>query len=449
MAKSKNIDMLHGSLWDKMVIFALPVALTGMLQQLYNAADVAVLGKFVGTTAMAAVGNNIALIGIIVNLFLGLSLGGNVVIARFIGAKQGERAQSALHTAFVLALIIGIGMALTGQLLAGAVIEWLQIPSEVEEMAEIYLRVYLLGMPLLALYNFQSAIFRAQGDTRTPLMALMVSSMSNVIMDLIFVQLGLGVAGVAMATDFSNGISSGILFWKLLHAKEGLHLELAKLRPEKVLLKNIIKIGLPAGIQGMVFSVSNILIQAAINSLGPEAMAASAAAFTIEINVYCFLNAFAQATTTFVSQNYGAGNMARCLMVTKRGLALALGSTMWMAALVLLLSQQLLGFFNPDAEVIALGTIRLWYIVAPEFLQVFIDVFSGALRGYGYSLQPAILTLIGICGVRIIWLYTMFVKYPSYDVLMACYSISWLVTGAMIVLLYIKYKRKILAKHAC
>lgn len=449
MAKSKNIDMLHGSLWDKMVIFALPVALTGMLQQLYNAADVAVLGKFVGTTAMAAVGNNIALIGIIVNLFLGLSLGGNVVIARFIGAKQGERAQSALHTAFVLALIIGIGMALTGQLLAGAVIEWLQIPSEVEEMAEIYLRVYLLGMPLLALYNFQSAIFRAQGDTRTPLMALMVSSMSNVIMDLIFVQLGLGVAGVAMATDFSNGISSGILFWKLLHAKEGLHLELVKLRPEKVLLKNIIKIGLPAGIQGMVFSVSNILIQAAINSLGPEAMAASAAAFTIEINVYCFLNAFAQATTTFVSQNYGAGNMARCLMVTKRGLALALGSTMGMAALVLLLSQQLLGFFNPDAEVIALGTIRLWYIVAPEFLQVFIDVFSGALRGYGYSLQPAILTLIGICGVRIIWLYTMFVKYPSYDVLMACYSISWLVTGAMIVLLYIKYKRKILAKHAC
>ena len=174
MAKSKNIDMLHGSLWDKMVIFALPLALTGMLQQLYNAADVAVLGKFVGTTAMAAVGNNIAIIGIIVNLFLGLSLGGNVIIARFIGAKQRERAQAALHTAFVLALIIGFSMAILGQIAAGAIIEWLQVPAEVEEMAETYLRVYLLGMPLLALYNFQSAIFRAQGDTRTPLMALMV-----------------------------------------------------------------------------------------------------------------------------------------------------------------------------------------------------------------------------------------------------------------------------------
>lgn len=273
MAKSKNIDMLHGSLWDKMVIFALPLALTGMLQQLYNAADVAVLGKFVGTTAMAAVGNNIAIIGIIVNLFLGLSLGGNVIIARFIGAKQSERAQAALHTAFVLALIIGFSMAILGQIAAGAIIDWLQVPAEVEEMAETYLRVYLLGMPLLALYNFQSAIFRAQGDTRTPLMALMVSSMSNVIMDLLFVQLGLGVAGVALATDLSNGISSGILCWKLLHAKDGLRLQLSKLRPERVLLKNIIKIGLPAGIQGMVFSVSNILIQAAINSLGPDAMA--------------------------------------------------------------------------------------------------------------------------------------------------------------------------------
>ena len=339
-------------------------------------------------------------------------------------------------------------MAILGQVSAGAIIEWLQVPSEVEEMAETYLRVYLLGMPLLALYNFQSAIFRAQGDTRTPLMALMVSSMSNVIMDLLFVQLGLGVAGVALATDLSNGISSGILCWKLLHAKDGLRLQLSKLRPERVLLKNIIKIGLPAGIQGMVFSVSNILIQAAINSLGPDAMAASAAAFTIEINVYCFLNAFAQATTTFVSQNYGAGNMARCLMVTKRGMMLALGSTMGMAALVLLLSQQLLGFFNPDVNVIALGTIRLWYIVAPEFLQVFIDVFSGALRGYGYSLGPAILTLVGICGVRIIWLYSVFAVYSTYDVLMACYSISWLVTGAMIVGLYLHYREKILGAHA-
>ncbi len=447
MAKSRNIDMLHGSLWDKMIIFALPLALTGMLQQLYNAADVAVLGKFVGTTAMAAVGNNIAIIGIIVNLFLGLSLGGNVIIARFIGARQMDRAQAALHTAFILALIIGFGMALVGQIAAGAIIDWLQVPAQVEDMAETYLRVYLLGMPLLALYNFQSAIFRAQGDTRTPLMALMVSSMSNIIMDLAFVQIGLGVAGVALATDLSNGISSGILFWKLLHAKDGLRLDLRKLRPEAVLLRNIVKIGLPAGIQGMVFSVSNILIQAAINSLGSDAMAASAAAFTIEINVYCFLNAFAQATTTFVSQNFGAGNMARCLMVTKRGMALALGSTMGMAALVLVLSQQLLGFFNPDVNVIALGTVRLWYIVAPEFLQVFIDVFSGALRGYGYSMEPAVLTLVGICGVRIAWLYSVFSIYPTYEVLMACYSISWLVTGAMIVALYIHHKKKIITAH--
>lgn len=443
MMGTRNMDMLHGSFWDKLILFAMPLALTGVLQQLFNAADVAVLGQCVGKNAMAAVGNNISVIGLLVNLFLGLSLGANVVIARFIGAKKPGQVGTAVQTSFLLALLTGVGLAVFGELMAGPIIRWLEVPIDVRDMAEIYLRVYLLGLPVIGVYNFEAAILRARGDTKTPLIALAVASVTNIILNLLFVEVGWGVAGVAAATDIANVISAGMLLLALVRSDDIIHLELKGLRLDPKLLKDIVAIGLPAGIQGMVFSLSNILIQAAINSLGPDAMAASAAAFTIEVNVYCALGAFAQATTTFVSQNYGAGNLPRCFQITKVGMLLDVGFTVGMAALVLIFAHPLLGLFNADLVVVGLGITRLWYIVAPEFLQVFIDVFSGALRGYGYSLQPAILTLIGICGVRITWLYTLFAAHPTYEVLMACYSVSWLVTGIFIALLYQFYCRHI------
>ncbi len=436
MLNTRNIDMLQGSFWDKLIIFALPLALTGVFQQLFNAADVAVLGQFVGKNAMAAVGNNISVIGILVNLFMGLSLGSNVVIARFIGAKKPEKVGTAVQTSFALALITGVLLLGLGEAIAGPIIKWLEVPAEVEAMAETYLRVYLLGLPFIGVYNFEAAILRARGDTKTPLMALIVASFVNISLDIAFVMLGWSIMGVALATVLATGVSALMLFWSLTHSQDILRLHFNGFTFDKKLLRDIVAIGLPAGVQGMVFSFSNILIQAAVNSLGPDAMAASAAAFAVEVNVYCVLNAFAQATTTFVSQNYGAGNLARCFQITKVGLALDIAFTVAMGVLVIIFARPLLGLFNADEAVLELGIIRFWFIVAPQFLQVFIDVLSGALRGYGFSLPPALLALVGICGVRIVWLFTLFPASPTYGTLMACYPVSWLITGIFIAILY-------------
>lgn len=436
MLNTRDMDMLHGSFWDKLIIFAIPLALTGVLQQLFNAADVAVLGQFVGKNAMAAVGNNISVIGILVNLFMGLSLGSNVVIARFIGAKKAEKVGTAVQTSFALAVLTGFFLLAVGELLAAPIIAWLEVPAEVEAMAETYLRVYLLGLPFIGVYNFEAAILRARGDTRSPLIALAVASLVNIALDLLFVSWGWGVMGVALGTIIAMGVSSSMLFWALTHSRDILRLHFDHFVFDRRLLREIAAIGLPAGIQGMVFSFSNILIQAAVNSLGPDAMAASAAAFAIEVNVYCFLNAFAQATTTFVSQNYGAGNLPRCFAITRTGMMLDIAFTICLGAVVIAFARDFLGLFNADEAVMELGIVRFWYIVAPQFLQVFIDVLSGALRGYGFSLPPALLALVGICGVRITWLYTLFPAHPDYATLMACYPVSWLFTGIFIGILY-------------
>ena len=441
MFNTRDMDMLHGSFWDKIIIFALPLALTGVLQQLFNAADVAILGQFVGKNAMAAVGNNIAVIGILVNLFMGLSLGANVVIARFIGAKKPERVGTAVQTAFALSLIMGFILLIFGETMSTHIIKWLAVPAEVEDMAETYLRVYLLGLPFIGVYNFEAAILRARGDTRTPLKALAVASCVNIALDLLFVGWGWSVAGVAIATIIAMGVSAAILFWALTHAQGIVRLQFTNFTFDRGLLREIAAIGLPAGIQGMVFSLSNILIQAALNSLGPDAMAASAAAFTIEINSYCVLNAFAQATTTFVSQNYGAGNMPRCFKITKVGLGLDIGFTIAMGVFIILFANELLGIFSNDMSVLELGKIRLWHIVMPQFIEAIIDVLSGALRGYGFSLPPALIALFGICAVRIVWLYTVFAAERTYEMLMLCYPISWAVTAFFIALFY-NYSRK-------
>ena len=314
---ARDIDMLHGSLWDKIIVFALPLALTGVMQQLLNAADVLTLGQLVGKNAMAAVGNNISMVGLIVSLMMGLSLGANVVIAQNIGANRIDRAHSAVSTAFILAGICGIFFCILAEFLVAPIFYLLDVPSSVVDMAETYLRIFLLGLPAISFYNFQAAIFRSKGDTRTPLIALAVASGVNIVLNLIFVlQFDWSVAGVAAATVIANVVSAIILFCELLKADGVIKLHLNALIVDKEELFEIVRIGLPAGIQGMVFSLSNLLIQAAINSLGADAMAASAAAFTIEINVFCVVNAFGQAATTFVGQNYGAGNLRRCKRAT-------------------------------------------------------------------------------------------------------------------------------------
>lgn len=441
---ARDIDMLHGSLWDKIIVFALPLALTGVMQQLLNAADILTLGQLVGKNAMAAVGNNISMVGLIGSLMMGLSLGANVVIAQNIGANKIDRAHSAVSTAFVLAGICGIFFCILAEFLVAPIFYFLDVPSSVVDMAETYLRIFLLSLPAMSFYNFQAAIFRSKGDTRTPLIALAVASGVNIVLNLIFVlQFDWSVAGVAAATVIANIVSAIILFCELLKADGVIKLHLNALIVDKEELFEIVRIGLPAGIQGMVFSLSNLLIQAAINSLGADAMAASAAAFTIEINVFCVVNAFGQAATTFVGQNYGAGNLQRCKRATWVAMGLSALFMQTLGFVILFFAEEVLSLFNEDPEVIRLGVIRLWYIVAPEIINVAMEGLSGALRGYGISLTPAIITLICVCGVRVIWVFTAFAKIPTYATLMAVYPISWLITTIILIAAYFYHIKRL------
>lgn len=445
MSANKKINMLEGSLWDRIVIFALPLAFTGMLQQLYNAADVAVLGRFVSDLAVAAVGNNVPVIGLIISFCMGLALGVNVVVARALGMKNDRKASEAVRTSFFTAVAFGVVALVIGLLFSDSAMDWLDVPTEVRDHALVYLRVYLLGMPFIAVYNFLAAVFRSQGDTQTPLWALLAASLFNIAGNLVAVLvLDWGIAGVALATVLANLLSAVILFVKLTRLEGPLKLEVSQLlKLDPPSLKSIVRIGMPAGIQGAVYSISNLVIQSAINSLGPDAMAGSVAAFTIEINVYCFINSFSLAATTFVSQNYGARNLQRCSRVMWVTMGLNMCVTVLMTALVLTFSRDLLGIFSSNEEVIALGMFRILWVVVPQPLSVVMDTLSGCMRGYGYSMPPAMVTLIVVCSVRLIWVYTAFPMFPTYETLMMVYPLSWVITMIGLIILYVRLVRRI------
>ena len=451
MASSKkDMDLLNGTLWDKIIVFAVPLAFTGVLQQLFNAADVAVLGHFVSSEAMAAVGNNVPIMGLIISLCIGLALGANVVVARFIGMRDEERANKAVHTAFALAVVFGIAVLILAELATDWILGLMEVPESVMEHAETYLRVFLLGMPFISVYNFLGAVYRSKGDTRTPLWALCAATVFNIAGNLFFVLVvDWGVAGVALATALANGLAAVILFVCLIRKPGVLHLDLKKLFAfDKDALRMMVRIGWPAGLQGMVFSLSNLVIQSAINSLGPEVMAGSVAAFTIEINVYCFINAFGLATTTFVSQNYGAGNLERCKRATWVSMGLNFIATFVLIGFVMFFGKELLACFTDVASVIALGWVRILYVVLPEPISVVMETVSAAMRGYGYSLPPAMVTLICVCSIRIVWVYTIFLAEPTYEILMIVYPISWLVTTIVLVWLYFKHQKTLSPRRA-
>lgn len=445
---SKSINMLNGSIWDKMIVFAIPLALTGVLQQLYNMADVAVLGHFVSNEAMAAVGNNVPVNGLIISFCMGLALGTNVVVARCLGMNDTIRASKAVHTSIFIALVFGLVAMIAGLVLCDQIMSWMDVPESVVHHASVYLRVYLLGMPFIALYNFLAAIYRSSGDTKTPLWALCAGTVFNVLGNLFFVLvLDWSIGGVALATALANVLASSILFFKLTRSDGPLHIELHRIfKPDGQSARMIVRIGWPAGLQSSVFSLSNLIIQSAINSLGPEVMAASVAAFTIEINVYGFVNAFGLAATTFISQNYGAGNVDRCKRITWISMGLNIGFTLVLSILILVFGHTLLGVFTQSEDIIALGMIRLWWVVVPEPLNAVMEVFSDAMRGYGYSLAPAIITVIVICSVRVIWVYTAFAMKPTYEVLMMVYPLSWLITSIGLGILYFWFEKNRLPK---
>ena len=443
--KNKKIDMLNGSISDKMIVFALPLAFTGMLQQLFNAADVAVLGRFVSNESMAGVGNNVPVIGLIIAFCMGLALGANVVVARLLGMKEPERANRAVHTALATAVIFGIGAAIIGECFAGPAMDWLSVPEAVRDDALTYLRVYLLGMPFIAIYNFLAAVMRSQGDTQTPLWALVAATLVNIAGNLFFVLVfGMGTAGVALATVLANALAASLLFFSLITAEGSLHIEPREVfRIDMTALRPMVRIGWPAGLQGAVFSISNLVIQSAINSLGADAMAGSVAAFTIEINIYCFINAFGLAATTFVSQNYGAKNLERCKRATYVATGLNMVATVLMVALVLVFGRTMLGLFTDVPAVVELAMARIFWVASFEPISVLMEVSSSAMRGYGYSMPPAMATLICVCSVRLIWVWTVFAASPDYVTLMIVYPISWAVTVVPLLYLYVRLMKRI------
>ncbi|MBQ8965494.1 MATE family efflux transporter [Ruminococcus sp.] len=437
-----DMDMLHGSIGDKLMKFALPLAATGILQQLFNAADVAVVGNWVGKKAMAAVGCNTPVITLILSLFTGISIGANVVISTLIGQKRHERVKSAVHTAILFAFVGGVIFAGICELLSRQILSKMSIPDNVFEMALLYFRVYIAGMPVILLYDFCSAVFRSYGNTRTPLICLMTSGVINVLLNLFFViVLKMTVNGVALATVISNLISSVLLIYFLMKEKSEIHFSPSQLRIDKKQLASMVAIGLPAGLQGMVFAISNILIQSSINKLGSDVMAASSAAFNIEIFAYYILNSFGQGATTFVGQNYGAKNPERCIRATKIAMAQDMVITVVMSLLILLVGRHLLHIFNPDPEVVRIGSIRLKYILLSEGINVVIEILSGCMRGYGRSIVPALICTAGICGVRITWVYTAFRHSQTFSTLLIAYPLSWAATGTALVIAYTILRR--------
>ncbi len=428
-----RMDMVNGSLGDKIIRYAIPLAATGILQQLFNAADLAVVGQFSGKEAMAAVGGNAPVIGLLVNLFVGISLGSNVIIARSIGQKDEESISKAVHTSVIVALLGGVFLAVLGELLAPFIVELLEVPTDVYPLAIKYLRIYLAGMPVILLYNFEAAVFRSSGNTRTPLAALTVSGVLNVVLNLFFVLgLGMDVDGVATATVLSNLVSSVLLFAALTRTAQAIRLDPRKLWVHSDVLRQILKVGIPAGIQGMIFSFANIIIQSAVNSLGTTVMAASSAAYNLEIFSYYIMNSFGQACTTFVGQNYGAGKNDRCRKTLRLCLLQSLTSTAVVSVLILLFSRPLLGIFNTDPDVIAAGQIRLAYIFFAYLFSFAQEGLSGYLRGFGVSFIPAACTVIGICGVRLTWIFTVFQQSRTFSTIMQVYPLSLGVTAVVI-----------------
>ena len=421
--------MLHGTLWDKIPRFAVPVAATAILSQLFNAADIAVIGNFTGelrTVAVAAVGTNSSIISLIVNLFIGIALGANVTIAHAIGERNDTMVHHAVHTSIVVAVLGGLIAAIIGELFAVPLLNQLNVPDDVFPLALLYLRIYLAGLPVILLYNFEAAVFRSVGETKIPLIALTASGVLNVILNLFF------VAVLHMSVDGLWGF--------LLKTDKVIRLEPKKLRIDGLCLKQILRIGVPAGVQSAMFSIANIVIQGAINSLGTVVMAASSAAYNIEIITYDILNSFSQACTTFVGQNFGAGEIKRCkktlLLCLLEGI-ISLGVAI---ALILFFGKSLLTIFNGDPQVVETGYIRLMLIMPSHLFSLCYEVLSGYLRGFEISLPPAVLTMLGVCGVRLSWLRWVFPQYKTFMNIMLVFPIS-LATTALLMLAAVLYFR--------
>ena len=444
MKKSYEIDMCDGPLLSKILLFSVPLMMSGILQLLFNAADIIVVGRFAGSSALAAVGSTSSLINLLINVFVGLSVGVNVLVAKYYGGQREKDMSETVHTAVLTSLLSGLFLVILGGIAARPLLHLMGTPDDVLDQAVLYMRIYFLGMPVLMVYNFGAAILRAIGDTRRPLYFLFMAGVVNVALNLFFViGLGMGVDGVGWATVISEHVSALLVLKSLMEAPGALKLNLKELRIHPKKLKRIVKIGLPAGMQGAIFSISNVLIQSSVNSFGSIAMAGNIASANIEGFVYTAMNAVYQTNLSFTSQNLGGRKYSRInrIMYICLAVVTVVGITLGITAV--LAGDLLLGIYSSDAQVLRYGMLRLEIICGTYFLCGIMDCMVGSLRGLGYSVIPMFVSLTGACGFRVLWVFTVFAAYRSLDVLYLSYPVSWAITAIAHMITFRKIRRKI------
>ena len=444
-AKKYEIDMCSGPILPKLLKLTLPLLLSSILQLLFNAADIIVVGNFASDNSLAAVGSTSALVNLITNLFLGLSTGANVMTSRYMGAKDNERVSKTVHTSIFLSIVSGLILTAIGVLFADKMLMLMKTPAEVLELSTLYLRIYFGGMVAMMIYNFGSSILRSKGDTKRPLYYLAFAGVINVVLNLIFViLLNMDVAGVALATVISQCISAFLVIRCLIRETDAFHFEFRKLRPDKTITLKILGIGIPAGFQGVVFSLSNVVIQSSINSFGPIAMAGSAAAASIEGFVWVSMNSFSQGALTFMSQNIGAAKYSRINRIAFTACACAAVTGLILGNLAYFFGEFLLGIYDPRPEIIQPGMTRMSLVCVFYFTCGLMDCIVGAIRGMGYAVTPTIVSLLGACGLRILWIFTIFAipEYHTEFMLFLSYPLSWTITFAAHFICYLFMRRK-------
>ena len=442
-SKSQQIDMLNGELFKKMLFFAIPIGCSNILQQLFNSADSAVVGQFAGKEALAAVGANGPIVSLLVNLFAGLSVGVNVVLANYIGSKNHEKIKELVNSIIPLGFIAGIIIGIFEIAISKFMHIITSTPPDVIDLAILYLRIYFVAMPFILLYNYGGAVLRSIGDTKRPLIALFIGGIINILLNLLLViKFGMGVSGVAIATVVSNIFSSSIVIYYLFKEQEPFNIDIKNFKFKSPQIKNVISIGLPAGVQGAVFSISNISIQSTINSFGSLVMAGSAAAINFENIVYYMASAFSSTAVTFVSQNFAAKKYDRCKKIFLECLCMGFAASLIAGILFFVFSKQALSFITRDIDIMGEAIKRIEIVTIPIFIATFYEVPGGALRGLGKSAIPAIIVLFGTCIFRLIWVSTVCLTFHKIEIVYMIYPISWTVTAIITSIVYFKITKK-------
>lgn len=442
--KKNNIDMINGPIVPSIIKFAIPMLISGLLQILFNAADTIVVGRFAGHTSMAAIGSTGSLTNLLVNLFMGISIGVNVVVARSIGMKDEKSVDLAIHTAITLSVLSGVGLAVIGFILSPTLLSLMDTPYDIIDKSVLYMRIIFIGQPFNLLYNFSSAILRADGDTKRPLLYLTIAGVLNVILNLIFVVfIKMDVAGVAFATIISQATCAILVLKTLIKGSGNVKFSFSRITMDRRELKDILYIGVPAGLQSVLFSISNVLVQSSVNSFGSLAVAGNTAAGSIDGFLYTVNNCLAQTNISFLSQNYGAGKKDRIMAIMRSSMIITVTTALILGFVSLYFGPSILSLYSEESEVISYAMVRVRLVLTVYFIFAFEEMTVSCIRALGYSIAPMIISIFCICGFRVLWIFTYFAFHHTLQSLYIAYPLSWTVAALCHVslLLYI-WKKK-------